>query len=177
MKNIVKTLVLTGIISWQAQANKENNLSYEKLLPQYVSWAIAIDHKGLKIGISLNKKEILLAKEIGVKYPERVRVIYVDQVPYPYENEHLKQMGLSLGLIGKDIVNEAQVFGYSIYVRKGYEFDRPRMAHELVHVLQIERASFSELLTQHISDLRKFSYENAPLEAEAFKANKKYAIK
>ena len=58
MKNIVKTLVLTGIISWQAQANKENNLSYEKLLPQYVSWAIAIDHKGLKIGISLNKKEI-----------------------------------------------------------------------------------------------------------------------
>jgi len=51
------------------------------------------------------------------------------------------------------------------------------MAHELVHVLQIERASFSEIVVQHISDLSKYSYENTPLEAEAFKANKKYAIK
>ncbi len=58
MKNIINILVLTGMISWQAQANKGNNLSYEKLLPQYISWAIAIDQKGLKIGIPLNENEI-----------------------------------------------------------------------------------------------------------------------
>ena len=83
-------------------------------------------------------------------------------------------MGLSLGFIGENIINNAQVFGYSIYVRKGYELDTPKLAHELVHVLQIERSSLDKIIFQHLSDLAKYGYSNAPLEVEAFKANKKY---
>ena len=73
-------------------------------------------------------------------------------------------------------INNAQVSGYSIYVRKGYELDRPRLAHEFVHVLQIERSSLTEVMVQHLSYLARYGYENAPLEVEASQANEKYAI-
>lgn len=175
MRNIGKILILGSMIFWQVQANTENNLSYEKLLPQYISWAITTDQEGIKIGIPLDQEELLLAKEIGVKFPEKVRVIYVDEVPYPYENEQLKKMGLSLGFIGDSIINEAQVFGYSIYVRKDLKFTFSKLAHELVHVMQIERTgSFSLYSLQYLTDLAEYGYSKAPLEVEAFKANKKY---
>ncbi|WP_299495117.1 hypothetical protein [uncultured Shewanella sp.] len=83
-------------------------------------------------------------------------------------------MGLSLGFIGDNIINNAQVFGYSIYVRNGYELDMPKLAHEFVHVLQIERSSLEKVVFQHFSDLAKYGYADAPLEVEAFKANIKY---
>jgi hypothetical protein len=128
----------------------------------------------MKVGIPLTKKELKLAREIGIQSPEKVKIVYLDEVPFPIENEDLKQMGLSLGFIGENIINNAQVFGYSIYVRKGYKLDKPKLAHELVHVLQIERSSLEHIVFQYISDLAKYGYSNAPLEAEAFKANEKY---
>lgn len=174
---ILNRVMLLGFFTLQMQthANVESSVSYEKILPQYVSWAQKIEAQGLVNGVPLNKEDIELAKEIGIKHPDRVRVVYVDSVPYPYENPELRAMGESLGFIGEGITNNAQAFGYSIYVRKGYELDRPRLAHELVHVLQIERSNLSNIVFQYIADLAKYGYENSPLEVEAFKANKKYA--
>jgi len=178
MKSIVNILLLAGMMSSQVQANTDNSLPLEKLLPQYVSWAMATDNKGLKIGIALNEKEILLAKEIGIEFPEKVRIIYVDEVPFPSENEQLKQMGLSLGLIGEGIDNQAQVFGYSVYVRKGLNFTFSMLAHELVHVMQVEReGSFGSLVRQYFTEVATYGYANAPLEVEAYKANTKYGAK
>lgn len=99
--------------------------SYEKiisgvLLPQYIDWAYETDRKGLEIGTPLDEKEMLLASEIGIVHPEKVRIIYVDEVPFPYENFALKVFGEAVGLIGEGIINNAQVFGYSIYARKGF---------------------------------------------------------
>jgi hypothetical protein len=95
-------------------------------------------------------------------------------VPFPYENVVLKVVGEALGFIGEGIINNAQVFGYSIYIRKGYQLTAPNLAHELVHVLQIERASLELVITQHFADLVKYGYESSPLEVEAFKAEEKY---
>lgn len=154
-------------------------LSYEKiitgvLLPQYIDWAYGVDRKGLEIGAPLDKKELLLATEIGIVHPEKVRIIYVDEVPFPYENFALKFFGEAVGLVGEGIVNNAQAFGYSIYARKGYELNRPKLAHELVHVLQIERSSLDKVVNQHFSDMAEYGYDKAPLEVEASEANKKY---
>ncbi|WP_143484320.1 hypothetical protein [Pseudoalteromonas piscicida] len=146
------------------------------LLEQYLTWTQKIESQGREIGDPLDKNGLALAKEIGIKHPEKVRIIYLDTVPFPIENKALKAMGESLGFIGEGIINNAQVFGYSIYVRDGYELNRPKLAHELVHVLQIERANFAKVLHQHIADMQKYSYDKAPLEVEAFKANIKYAI-
>lgn len=155
-------------------------LFYEKiiasvLLPQYIEWAHETDLKGLEVGVPLNEKERLLASKIGVKHPEKVRIVYVDAVPYPYENFALKVFGEAVGLVGEGIINNAQVFGYSIYARKGFVLNRPKLAHELVHVLQIERASLDDVVTQHFFDMAEYGYDNAPLEAEAAKANINYS--
>lgn len=155
-------------------------LSYQKviskiLLPQYIDWAYEIDRQGLESGTPLNAQEFSLATDIGIQDPDKVRIVYVDEVPFPYENFALKTLGEALGFIGENIINNAQVFGYSIYVRNGYELNRPKLAHELVHVLQIERTSLEHIITQHFSDLAEYGYDKAPLEVEAFKANKEYA--
>ncbi|MCU7553192.1 hypothetical protein OCL06_01115 [Alteromonas sp. ASW11-19] len=102
-------------------------------------------------------------------------MVHVDEVPFPYENFALKTFGEAVGLVGEGIVNNAQVFGYSIYVRNGFELDRPKLAHELVHVLQVERASLASVVTQHFSDMAEFGYDKAPLEVEASQANKTYS--
>ena len=155
-------------------------LSYEKiiarvLLPQYIEWAHQTDMKGLKIGQPLNEQELVLAAEIGIKQPKKVRIVYVDEVPYPYENFALKVFGEAVGLVGEGIINNAQVFGYSIYARKDFELNRPKLAHELVHVLQIERASLDEVVTQHFFDMAEYGYDKAPLEVEASAANIVYS--
>nr|WP_269468642.1 hypothetical protein [Alteromonas sp. ASW11-130] len=142
------------------------------LLPQYIQWAYETDEKGGETGIPLNQKQLKLAFEVGLQHPEKVRLVYVDQVPFPRENFALK----TLGFIGEGITNDAQAFGYSIYIRNGYELNRPKLAHELVHVRQIEKASLDSVITQHFSDLATYGYENAPLEVEAYEANKKYSL-
>ena len=169
---LVSMLLVIGIVI--------TALFYEKviasvLLPQYIEWAHETDQKGLKAGIPLNEKEILLASKIGIKHPEKVRIVYVDQVPYPYENLALKIFGEAVGLIGEGIINNAQVFGYSIYARRDFVLNRPKLAHELVHVLQIERASLDEVVTQHFFDMAQYGYDKAPLEVEAAEANKVYS--
>lgn len=144
------------------------------ILPQYIEWAMETDTAGLSVGEPLNEHQLELAKDIGIKNSEKIRLIYVDEVPFPYENFILRVVGEALGFIGEGVINNAQVFGYSIYFRKGYELTTPNLAHELVHVLQIERSSLEQVITQHFSDLAKYGYENSPLEIEAFKANEKY---
>lgn len=144
------------------------------VLPPYIEWASATEATGLQQGQALDAEQLLIAKEIGIQHPEKVRLLYVDEVPFPHDNVLLKTVGEALGFIGQGIVNNAQVFGYSIYIRKGYDLTTARLAHELVHVLQIERSSLEAVVTQHFADLATYGYENSPLEVEAYKANQYY---
>lgn len=147
------------------------------VLPQYIAWASETEAAGLSLGQPLDEKQLVIAKEIGIKHPEQVRLVYVDEVPFPRDNIVLRLVGEALGFIGEGIVNNAQVFGYSIYVRKGYPLTIPSLAHELVHVLQIERSSLEQVITQHFADLVQYGYDNSPLEVEAFQANEKYRFR
>ena len=79
---IIKTLILGNILYLQGQTKEENRLLYEKLIPQYISWAVTVNQSSIKIGEPLNEKELLLAKEVGVKFPEKIRIVYVDEVPF-----------------------------------------------------------------------------------------------
>jgi len=170
----VKSTFVVLIISIIGLAAFYEDIVLKILLPQYIEWGYETEAQGLKIGNPLDEEGLELAKEIGIKSPEKIRIIYVDEVPFPHDNFALKVVGESMGFIGGSIINEAQAFGYSIYVRKGEVFDKPKLAHEIVHVLQIERSNFENVTLQYFSDLAKYGYSKAPLEVEAFKANKKY---
>ncbi|WP_233520593.1 hypothetical protein [Flocculibacter collagenilyticus] len=144
-------------------------------MSQFIDWTYETGRKGQGIGTPLDEKELLLAAEIGIEHPEKVRSIYVDEVPYPHKNVALKFIGEAVGLVGEGIINNAQVCGYSIYSRKDFVLNRPKLAHELVHVLQIERSGLDNVVTQHFSDMAKYGYDKAPSEVEASEANKKYS--
>lgn len=148
----------------------------ERFMGYYVSWAREIEERGQAIGTPLDLDQKSLAAAVGVKHPEKVRLIFVDEVPFPTENPEIRLAGEKFGFIGPGITNNAQAFGYTIWVRKGFSLDRPRLAHELAHVMQIERsASFAAYAKQYVSELIRFGHENAPLELEAYEANKRYA--
>lgn len=171
---VVKSILVALTISLIGLAVFYEDIVSKILLPQYIEWGYQTEAKGLKLGIPLDEDGLKLARDVGVKSPEKIRIVYVDEVPFPYDNFALKMLGESVGFIGENIIVEAQAFGYSIYVRNDYEFDKPKLAHEIVHVLQIERSNFEDVTFQHLSDLAKYGYSNAPLEVEAFEANKKY---
>ncbi|MCF6437273.1 hypothetical protein [Pseudoalteromonas sp. MMG022] len=178
MKKLVAPLLLTLSMSTSANTTPPDVTEFLQVLPQYVQWAEQIDKEGQKTGTPLNEAELQIAKEVGVSHPEKIRMVYVDSVPYPYENPVLKEMGERIGFIGEGITNNAQVFGYSIYVRKGFILDTPKLAHEFVHVKQIEKASsLLEYSKKHLVDMAKYGYADAPYEKEAFKANEKYKHK
>ena len=147
------------------------------ILPQYIEWAAETEVRGLQAGVALNEQQLLIAREIGIQNPQKVRLVYVDEVPFPRENTVLNAVGEALGFIGEGIINNAQVFGYSIYIRTGYPLTTSNLAHELVHVLQIERSSLAQVITQHFADLVAYGYADSPLEVEAFKANERYRVR
>lgn len=171
---VVKSIFVVLIISLIGLAAFYEDIVSKVLLPQYIEWGYETEAQGLKLGVPLDEEGLKLAKEIGVKSPEKIRIVYVDEVPFPKDNFALKVLGESVGFIGENIIVEAQAFGYSIYVRNDYELDKPGLAHEIVHVLQIERSNFEDITLQHLSDMAQYGYSKAPLEVEAFKANIKY---
>jgi hypothetical protein len=171
---VVKSILVVLSISLIGLVVFHKDIVSKILVPQYIEWGYEIEAQGLKLGIPLDSEGLILAKDIGIQSPEKIRIVYVDEIPFPHDNFALKMLGEAVGFIGDNIINEAQAFGYSIYVRKDYEFDKPSLAHEIVHVLQIERANFEDVTFQHLSDLAKYGYDKAPLEVEAFEANKKY---
>lgn len=171
----MKSIFVSLIISLIGLTVFYEDIISKILLPQYIEWGYETEAQGLKVGIPLDEEELKLAKHIGIKSPEKIRIVYVDEVPFPHDNFALKMLGESVGFIGDNITVQAQAFGYSIYARNDYKLDRPRLAHEIVHVLQIERSNFADVTFQHLSDLAKYGYDKAPLEVEAFEANKKYA--
>lgn len=155
-------------------AGQEEFLS--KFMAYYVKWAEEIEARGQATGIPLDPDQTRLAAEIGIKHPEKVRLVFVDEVPFPTENPEIKLAGETFGFIGPGIVNNAQAFGYTVWVRKGFTLDRPRLAHELVHVWQIERStSFAAYAGQYVSELIQHGHDKSPLELEAYEANQRYA--
>ncbi|WP_077147768.1 hypothetical protein [Sphingopyxis sp. KK2] len=147
-----------------------------RFMDYYVRWAEGIEERGQATGESLDPDQARLAADIGIKHAERVRLVYVDEVPFPTDNPEIRAAGEKFGFIGPGIINNAQAFGYTIWVREGFSLDRPRLAHELVHVMQIERSgSFAAYARQYVLELMQFGHEKSPLELEAYDANRRYA--
>lgn len=147
-----------------------------RFMDYYARWAEGVEGRGQATGEPLNRDQSRLASEIGIKHPEKVRLVFVDEVPFPTENPEIRAAGEKFGFIGPGIINNAQAFGYTIWVRKGFSLDRPRLAHELVHVMQIERSgNFTAYARQYVLELMQFGHEKSPLELEAYDANRKYA--
>lgn len=158
------------------QAAGEEAGPYATFLANYVEWVRTIEIEGQARGVPLTPKQIELATTIGIEQPEKVRLVYVDEVPFPSEDPQMRMIGEKLGFVGPGITNNAQAFGYTIWVRNGFELTWPLLAHELVHVQQIERnASFGAFVQKYMTQLMAYGHDAMPLEVEAYKANEIHA--
>ncbi len=146
---------------------KKTMLDLEALLPLAAAWVEQEEARILRDGAMLTDAQLADARAVGVRFPERVRVLIVARVPMP-EHPTLVQAGTEAGLLGGGTVGLS--LRYGIYVKAGFETGRGLLAHELVHTAQYERlGSPLSFLRQYLGECLHVGYPQAPLEQEAIR--------
>jgi hypothetical protein len=139
---------------------------FQGFLPLAYLWAKSQEDFVLARGVPLASEYLDDARLAGVQHASRVRVLIVDRIPLP-ENEELAEAA-RLSQIITD-ASRGVAMGYAIIIRADGWGDRELMLHQLVHVAQCERCGGLEpYLHQYLSDRRNCATFTAGLfEAEA----------
>ncbi|UXI66512.1 DUF4157 domain-containing protein [Tahibacter amnicola] len=115
-------------------------------------------------GKPLTQRGTAVARRMGVREPERVRVLVVTVIPAP-DSWRLRLAARALGFLRPSTLG--LTLGHGIFLREGYAGMR-LLSHELRHVHQYEEAgSIARFLPVYLRQLLTFGYERAPLEVEA----------
>jgi hypothetical protein len=137
----------------------------EELLPLAAEWAMEQQQRVLCEGVPLSEKQMADAKAIGVRNPERVRLLRVDSVPVPV-HPMLKAAAASINFVTSAPSGLALENG--IFVRADHWRDRELIAHELAHIAQYQRlGGVLPFLQTYITQCATVGYQQAPLELEA----------
>ena len=137
----------------------------EELLPLAVHWATDQERRVLCEGMGLSEIEMTDAKAIGVRNPERVRLLRVDSVPVP-AHPMLRAAAASINFL--TAAPRGLALENGIFIRADHWRDRALIAHELVHTAQFQRlGGILPFLQTYIFQCATVGYPNAPLELEA----------
>jgi len=137
----------------------------DELLPMAAQWAAEQERHVLCEGVRLSEIELADAKAIGVRNPERVRLLRVDAVPIPAD-PMLRAAAASINFL--TAAPRGLALDYGIFVRTDHWRDRALIAHELVHTAQFQRlGGILPFLQTYIFQCATVGYQNAPLELEA----------
>jgi hypothetical protein len=137
----------------------------EQLLPLAVQWATDQERRVLCEGVALSEAELADARAIGVRNPERVRLLRVDAVPVPV-HPMLRAAAASINFISAS--PRGLALHYGIFVRADHWRDRALIAHELVHTAQYQRlGGILPFLQTYLVQCATVGYPNASLELEA----------
>ena len=135
-----------------------------ELLPLAAEWAQSQETVILATGRALTATESGLAVAVGVREPDRVRILIVQQLPQP-QHAALRAAANQTGLLGPAIAGVT--FGHGIYIR-GRAISNRLVSHELRHVHQYEEAgSIAAFLATYLEQIVTFTYAHAPLELDA----------
>jgi hypothetical protein len=135
------------------------------MLPLAVKWVEYHERKILRSGVPLGGQELADAARVGVKFPEKIRLMHVDRIPL-LNSEGLRLLALLLPMLSPNTVGLS--LGYGIYVRSRWSHHRELIAHECVHTGQYERyGSTTGFLRAYLGECLQFGYLSAPLELEA----------
>jgi hypothetical protein len=115
-----------------------------RLLPLAVGWASLRSSEILETGIPLSRRELALARFVGVRCPERVRIETVPAIPLP-EHVGLRGAAMQAELIGPSTTG--LTLGYGIYLVAGRIGDR-LLRHECRHVYPLSQEAGLALLCQ-----------------------------
>jgi hypothetical protein len=116
-----------------------NDMDLQALLPQLmtraIAWAEAVAADVATQGEALDASRLADATTVGVRLPEKVRVLMVDHLPLP-EDPALRAAAIESGLLGPNMIG--LTLGHSILICRGH-MSRSVLSHECRHVAQYEQ--------------------------------------
>lgn len=137
----------------------------EQLLPLAAQWATEQERRVLCEGVPLSEVEMADAKAIGVRNPERVRLLRVESVPVP-AHPMLRAASASMSFL--TAAPRGLALNYGIFLRADHWRERALIAHELAHAAQYQRlGGILPFLQTYIYQCATVGYRNSPLEMEA----------
>jgi hypothetical protein len=137
----------------------------ELVLPLAVEWASEQEERILIEGEALSENELADANAVGLRHPERVRVLSVEAIPSP-SHPILKAASAQIELLPSTPCG--LTLRYGIFVRGDCRQDRRLLVHELVHTAQYERlGGILRFLRDYLFECATLGYGQAPLEQEA----------
>lgn len=113
------------------------------------------------------------ARRLGLRSPERVRVLVVDEIP-PQLPRRLRELAEYCGLGPAQTIGMA--LGYGIFLRGDALPDRTLLLHELAHTAQYERLGFRGFLTRYLEEIYTGGYPSGPLEQEARRIAEEHSV-
>ena len=139
--------------------------SLPALLPRAIAWAEGQSRSVLEAGKPLGAPDVALARSVGVRNPESIRIAIVDRIPLP-DDLQLRTAAIQAGLLAPETMG--LTLGYAVFIRRGHEA-RPRLlSHEFRHVYQYERAgSIASFLPVYLQEIVTHGYAGAPSEIDA----------
>lgn len=147
------------------QGAQFNPDQFEEILNLAVAWAEVQERRILASGFALTAMQRSDAQFMGVRYPERVRLLPVVAISRP-EHPILKAAAETAQVINP--FTRGLTLRYGIYLRADESADRFLIAHELVHVGQYERmGGFQPFLRQYLHECFTIGYNVSPMELEA----------
>ena len=136
----------------------------DALLPRAIAWCRATERRLLPQGRSLTADETRFARRIGIRSPERVRVIVRGAFPMPTDPD-LVAAASHYGFGGPS--EGGRTIGHAILVKPVYADNVTVISHELVHVAQIDRMGLDAFIERYLREVISTGYWQAPLEREA----------
>ena len=115
-------------------------------------WAKTQEANILKHGSPLTPRQIADARRAGVQDPARVRVLVVDRIPLP-DDEELADAARRAQIITD--ASRGVAIGHGIIIRADSWQNRELLLHQLVHVAQCERSGGLEsFVGEYLCDRR-----------------------
>src|SRR5437763_12003799 len=125
---------------------------FDRLAPLACQWAKGQEAFILKHGAPLTAGQITDAKRVGVQNSARVRVLVVDRIPLP-DDEELADAAQRAQIITSACRGVA--IGHGIIIRADSWQNRELILHQLVHVAQCERSGgLASFVSEYLLDRR-----------------------
>ncbi len=135
----------------------------EYFLPRLLDWYAKAETELLAQGRPLNPAEIRIAGVLGIRQPDRVRIVVQERFPVPDDAE-LRAETEASGMGSED----ARTMGDAILLKPYLHEDPYVIAHELVHLAQHDRMGREAFMRRYLTELEVLGYDASPLEMEAY---------
>ena len=154
--------------SWQHQFDIVNSAitpeQFEILLPLACGWAAAQEKRILATGEALSDAMLTDARLVGVSAPERVRLLFIPEIPIP-DDPVLRAAVEETRFLSP--FTRGLTLRYGIFIRSDCREDQTIIIHELGHTAQYERlGGFEPFLRRYLCECLTIGYPEAPMEQE-----------